>query len=81
MTKIKACPLCEKINVVKIDSKRFYDELMEANGDIAFSVECKDCHLELTDFVSAQTDYNEAYERLANRWNALPRWQKLCIKI
>lgn len=80
MIECKACPLCEKLNEVRVDSKNFYDELMEKTGSIAFSVECKDCNLELTDYVREPIPYEEAYDTLVKRWNALPRWQKVCIK-
>lgn len=80
MIKFKACPLCEKLDDVHIDSKVFYTELLESNGSIAFSIECKECNLELTDYVREPIDYEESHDRLVERWNALPRWQKVCIK-
>ena len=80
MIKCKACPLCEKLSRVAVDSKEFYTELIERTGSIAFSVECKDCNLELTDYVREPIPYEEAYDTLVKRWNALPRWQKVCIK-
>ena len=76
----KACPLCEKADEVFIDTKKFYEELLNEHGSVAFSIECKRCHLELTDYITEPMEYAEAHDTLAKRWNALPRWQKVCIK-
>lgn len=77
----KCCPLCEQTDKVVIETKEFYDEVVEENGSAVLTIECKRCNLSLDDYDRGnEGDYAAARERVVEKWNNLPRWQRVCIK-
>lgn len=78
----KCCPLCEKTDQVVIETKEFYDEVVDEHGSTVLTIECKRCNLEVNDYDMEKTgDYAMARDRVVEKWNSLPRWQKFCMKL
>lgn len=84
MTKFKCCPMCESEKRIRVTGEDAFNRIKGENHAACINVVCDGCDLMMYDY-EREADYDMTYdervERLAAKWNELPRWQKLCLKL
>jgi hypothetical protein len=80
MVGYKACPLCEKADKVEMFPKSLFLKNVADHGTSMLIIKCTRCDIEVDDYNMDNTDYETVHDRLATKWNSLPRWQKVCIR-
>lgn len=78
----KCCPLCERADMVVIETRAFFDELVRENGVTVLTIECKRCHLLINDYDDGKTgNYDVVRHNLIEKWDGLPRWKRVRLKL
>ena len=80
MVGYKACPLCEKADRVIMMTRALFDTVVEEHGNSMLDMGCRRCDITVSDYNNTNDPYDVVHDRLATKWNSLPRWEKMCIK-